>query len=63
MDSETKINISLRAAVIIKDLSQLVGCANVESMLENFTHAVGRMHELDKVLAAEMKKDTIGGAE
>lgn len=63
MDAKTRIEISLRAAVIIKDMSNLVDCDNVECMLEPFSRAVSRMHELDKVLASELKNEEIGGAE
>ena len=50
MDAKQKLEVSLRAAVIIKDLSQLVDCDNIDCMVNDFSRAVSRMFELDKML-------------
>ena len=63
MDAKQKIEISLRSSIIIGDMARLIDCGNIDSMLEDFRRAVGRMHELDKVLFDIKDNDGNGGEE
>jgi len=63
MEAETKIAISFRTAIIIRELSKIIGCGNIDCIINDFSRSVGLMHELDKVLNAEKVKEADGGAE